>query len=432
MENTTKAETSGTFIFSKDAESQKSDVREDEREVIEDKDFKRLSSSYTIMTYNMGVDNKKTKSVTGRGEKVPVRRREIIISAIKDSDHASIIFCQEVPKDFETEVVAKCGNYASSGTKEKNGEAAVMWSTTDFKGKTVDITDPSIKEIVDKLEGHPRVKVGEIIRTKTAMVKLTSETVKAPFLAVSWHGPYTTPKDTKREDWERIKSKLLRNDLLFFLREVCKKENLSSYIVGGDFNLNTREVTVDQTQCGRVTISRYKLCFRDEKRLAKTVESHRKNRGQIGFIPYKDTFIVSVTVPSDKRLKAVERKNDLLAVDITVPMVTPFEPTNESSENSLLDHVPVLGVFKLAWPNKKHFKQDRGKLEQHLIYDGWPTLVCIQQSCDYAKKSILGFLKIHFRIPFYFTPSSRPVLGSENIGIYGKDILVTEKRPNRN
>jgi len=44
---------------------------------------------------------------------------------------------------------------------------------------------------------------------------------------------------------------------------------------------------------------------------------------------------------------------------------------------------------------------------------------------------MLDFLNARFRIPFYFSASSRSVLGSGNIGIYGKDILEAEKRPNR-
>ena len=55
-----------------------------------------------------------------------------------------------------------------------------------------------------------------------------------------------------------------------------------------------------------------------------------------------------------------------------------------------------------------------------------------EQNCDYAKKLMLGFLKVHFQIPFYFPSSSRSVLGSENISIYGKDILEAEKLSNRN
>ena len=345
MENPT--ETSVAFTFCENAESQKSDVREDENkfkktgEVIEDKDSKRLSSTYAIMTMNMN-------GVCKIEEEISRRRRELIISTIKDYP-ASVIFCQEVPGYFEEEVVANCGNYGSSDRRKKKSElkVAVMWRKTDFQGKTVDLMD---KEIEDRLGKDPNGDVSEMIgmiRTRTAMVKLTSKKTKGSFLAVSWHGPWNQTKNTTTEEWKQTKLKVL-NDLDFFLRNVCKEENLSSFIVGGDFNLNTRKVTVDPTQYERVKISRYKLCARDENKRAKADESRLKNPDKFRFTPYKDTFIVSVTVPCDK---------GLMAVDITVSEVKAFEPKNESSENPLLDHVPVMGVFKL-----------RGKLEQNLIY----------------------------------------------------------------
>ena len=336
MENFTKAETSGTFIFLKDAESQNSDVWEGERKFKKEKEFKRLSSSYAIMTINMN-----GKSEKGQKE-IQHRRRKLITSTIKDSP-ASVIFCQEVPGFFEKEVVKKCGSGSSSYEFVRSqNEVAVMWHKADFQGQ--EVTDYSIKKIADSLEKVLSVDVSEIIRTRTAMVKLTSKTTKVSFLAVSWHGPWKS-KLTKP-----TKLKVL-NGLDCFLCEVCRKENLSSFIVGGDFNLNTDKVTVNPTQYERVTISRYKLCARDQKKVK------QKKCGR-PFTPYKDTFIVSNTLPSDKHL---------MAVDITVPEVKPFEPKNESSENPLLDHVPVLGVFKLVWPYKKQFiKQGRGKLEQHL------------------------------------------------------------------
>ena len=153
-------------------------------------------------------------------------------------------------------------------------------------------------------------------------------------MAVSWHGPRKVNKASKKTKLEVF------CDFIRLLRVVCEKEELSSFIIGGDFNFNTSKVD-RQTKYG-VTISRYKLCTRD-----------KEQRGP-SFVPYKDTFIISV--PSDKRL---------MTGDITVSSVAPLELENESGENALLDHVPVVGDLEVVWPSKKpSIKQDKGKLEQ--------------------------------------------------------------------
>ena len=131
-------------------------------------------------------------------------------------------------------------------------------------------------------------------------------------------------------------------DLIRLLRVVCEKEELSWFIIGGDFNFNTSTKVDRQTEYG-VTISRYTLCTRD-----------KEQRGP-SFVPYKDTFIISV--PSDKLP---------MTGDITMSSVAPLELENESGQSALLDHVPVVGDLEVVrWPNKKpSIKQNRGKLQQ--------------------------------------------------------------------
>ena len=283
--------------------------------VIQGKDLKCISSSSPIMTINM-----KGKS-DGKGTE---ERRRDLIKSIIESFPARLIFCQEVPRKFETEVVKKCGygryEYGFTGK-----ESAVMWRLKDFDGDPVECVSEA--------------------RTRTAMVKLTSVGTGASFLAVSWHGRWKVSDEAKLEAF---------NHLICLLREVCEKEKLSSFIIGGDFNFNTSKVTeVDQTKYG-VTISRYKLCAQDKNRLAKSLQQKHGRP----FTPYKDTFIVSVAVPSDKCP---------MTGHITVSLVKALELKNESSENVQLDHVPVVGVLKLdklvcAFPS---IKQGRGKLEQY-------------------------------------------------------------------
>ena len=263
-----------------------------------------------IMTINMNGKN--------QGEGTASRRRDLIVSTIKQSS-ASVIFCQEVPGKFKKEVVEKCGDYEDAVTDKTS---AVMWRKSDFDGdrQFVRSTDSSIIRIVGRLqENNSDVDVSEV-RTRTAMVKLTSVKTRASFLAVSWHGPWRGTEENKLKAF---------HGLICFLREVCEMKNLSSFVIGGDFNLDTSRV--DQRKFG-VTISRYELCSRDQERLS---PSPRPGRA---FVAYKDTFIASVTVPFDEfPMRWV----------IRVSWVKPLELENQSSENALLDHVPVVGVLEL-------------------------------------------------------------------------------------
>lgn len=366
MEDPGTAETLAAF---KDTRSQELDVREEEtkcketviehKKAIEDKYLKCTSSSYGIMTFNMD-RNKKCEANANK-------RKELIISTI-ECFPASVIFCQELPGKFKKEVVEKCGyEFAFTGT-----EAAVMWRGSNFDSDPVKGTDSSITEIVERLQRKDSgVDVSEV-STRTNMVKLTSRSTGASFLAVSWHGPWNAPGGGKRTLESKQKA---FNGLICFLCEVCKKKELSSFIIGGDFNLDTTKVDSRKD----VTISGYELCTRDKKR----VEPNPAGGGP--FVPYKDTFIVSVTVPSGKRPTG----------DITVSSVRPRDFENKSSEEeTLLDHVPVVGVLELVWPYKKlSIKQDRGKFEQHfqsctfrLIF----VIIACQQSCDYAQVNRKG------------------------------------------
>lgn len=355
MEDLGTAETSAAF---KDTRNQKLDIREEEtkckdtviehKKAIEDKYLKCTSSSYGIMTINMNGKN--------QGKGTTNNRKELIISTIKRFP-TSVIFCQELPGNFETEVVAECGNDSYKFVPEQvraGDHAVVMWRETDFKWKEVRRTSSSITKIRDDLRDRRSDLEVSQLSARTAMVKLTSHSTGASFLAVSWHGPAKESLETKQKTF---------NGLIRFLYEVCKKEKLSSFIIGGDFNLNT---SVDLEEHKRVTISRYELCTRDKEKV-----QHKTAYGR-RFMPYKDTFIVSVTAPSDKRP---------LTGDITVSSAMPFDLVDESIKNTLLDHVPVVGVLKLP-------RQFRGKLEQHCQSCTFrPTFVITvcQQSCHNAQ-----------------------------------------------
>ena len=334
MGDLNKAESRGASTVSKGTRSQMLDVRGEETR-FEERVIEHKRETYDIITINMNGNS---------GDGTTDRRRNLIVSFLKDSS-ASVIFCQEVQSErkLNQKVAEKFGpgvyEFAFTGK-----ESAVMWRTSDFHGdrRSVKGTDSSIKKIVERLQRtRPDVDVSEVC-TRSAMVKLTSRKTGASFLAVSWHGPSTVSDESKPKALD---------GLICFLCEVCKIEKLSSFIIGGDFNLDTSRV--DLTKHKGVTICRYELCARDKNKVAPPRKPGHP------FIPYKDTFIVSVTVPSDERF---------MTGDITVSSVRPLdlEPKNESSGNKLMDHVPVVGDLKLQVVRsykKPYIEEDRGKLD---------------------------------------------------------------------
>ena len=306
---------------------------------LEDKDVKCISSSYSIMTINMNVKDPE------KGAKAPTqdKRRELVISAIKDFP-ASLIFCQEVPRKLKEEVENNFGIGVYDFAFTDN-EAAVMWRRSEFDRDRQSLkgTDSSNMKITESLKENKSEVDASEVRLRTAMVKLTSVKTRASFLAVSWHGKWIGGLESS------IKS---LNGLISFLCKVCEKNKLSSCIIGGDFNLNTKKVRLEHERA-TISISCYELCARDKERLWQQIKERKRGRD---FTPYKDTFmVVSVTLSSGERL---------MTGDITVSSVRPLEPKNESSDNKLMDHVPVVGDLELVLPYKKSYiKEDRGKLD---------------------------------------------------------------------
>ena len=137
------------------------------------------------------------------------------------------------------------------------------------------------------------------------------------FLAVSWHGPSKMRLDKKRE---------VLKALILFLQEICRKENVSSIIVGGDFNLNTLGEN-------GLNFPWYELSSR--ARLA----TEHKGRGH-PYIAFKDNFVIISISPSVCRP----------LVDMKLSEVRPLSEFNfvkeEESQGSLHGTRRVVGF---AW-----------------------------------------------------------------------------------
>ena len=279
-----------------------------------------------IMTVNM--DGKATAS-----------ERRMLVTLIENRVCPSLVFCQELLGYFDKEVVKKWGSGRSYIYAKTGNEAAVLWLKDEFDHKIIDNTDTSIAKICEELKNQRSdVDVSEV-RVRMALVKLTKKGEGAsgcqPFLAASWHGPYKKRTDDRKKVFK---------GLIYFLREVCKKEKVSSFIIGGDFNMDTLdEIDLEKN----LIVPRYDLTSRAEKQSQKSGT----------YTPYKDNFIV-----------LNERYND---PDISVSSAWAFDfesHTHRDSDltkedhqkfkrhlqsktemNEVLDHDPIVATLNLRY-----------------------------------------------------------------------------------
>ena len=247
------------------------------------------------------------------------------MSEIIKSEASSLVFCQELPGYFETDVVPNDYKFVETIVKTKRKHAAVMWSKQHFHRKPVDTE--SIKKISEEL------KIDDEIPSRTALVRLTAKGEEAfnfpkpPFLAVSWHGPYSGKKG-----WTLEKKQKALKGLILFLHEVCRRcaEDVSLIIIGGDFNLNT----LDENGLGwNVYFPRYKL----SDRAAAKLEKNRKKKGR-PYIPYKDNFAITTTSPSV--VSPFKGMN--------LSKVKAVEEESEKGKLNILDHDPIIGDLQLG------------------------------------------------------------------------------------
>ena len=259
-------------------------------------------SEYTIMTVNMNGNHGK-----------PSERRALLSEIISKSE-PSLVFCQELPGCFEKDLVRKCGMCVYDIVRTGK-EAAVMWREAHFYGEPVDAAFKT--RILDRVVASPS-SVSEIT-ARTAVVKLTSNREAYSFLAVSWHGPHSATKlETKQE---------VLKALTLFLYEICWMTNVSSIIIGGDFNLNT----LDENGLGgfEMYFPFYELSFRGK------LANERKGRGR-RYIAYKDNFAITTISPSvDRPFR-----------DMELSKVRPLsEFVYVKEEGDILDHDPIIGVL---------------------------------------------------------------------------------------
>ena len=270
-------------------------------------------SSYSLMTVNL---NGKTK---------PDERRAVL-SKIITSSASSLVFFQELPDCFKKDVVRKCGTCVYDFVRTGK-EAAVMWSEAHFYGEPVDVASKTT--IRDSLvSSHNFFSDVSEIPARTAVVKLTSKSEACSFLAVSWHGPSKMRLEKKQE---------VLKALILFLQEICREKNVSSIIIGGDFNLNTLEENGLEEL--NVYFPWYELSPRGK--LAK----ERKGQGR-PYIACKDNFATTTISPSvgrpfvDMKLSRVE---SFLEFDHEC-----MKQEGSEKGKDVLDHDPIIGALRLG------------------------------------------------------------------------------------
>ena len=291
----------------------------DFKKAIQDARLKSASCpSYFIMTINM--DSPKS----GVTEK---RRR--FLSIIMRSFFSSIIFCQELPGYFESKVVAECGTSGYEHVRNEK-QSAVIWRKEDFHGETkgLETSDTWITRLRDSL-----LPDASELLSRIAMVKLTSKASNESVLAVSWHGQYKVKKEGKIGAFKSLTT---------FLAEVIKEKGIPSYIIGGDFNLDTSEAELPKD----AVVSIYEPSPRLSK---KQEESGRYTSHKDNFIWFPRNKLIVRNVRPFLFEDEGTTTSDFSKEDQTKVEGEMADATKKSAQpTDMLDHDPIIGVIEFT------------------------------------------------------------------------------------
>ena len=285
--------------------------------------------SYYIMTLNMGGKAKRDGRV-------------LLSSFIMRTCFSSIIFCQEIPGYFERDVVDHCGTSGYDFVKsDQQNHAAILWQNEAFDGSQdgLKTTDNAIRKIRDRVS-YTTDLFGRIV-----MTKLTCRKTSDDVLAVSWHGPHMGyNKDDKINTF---------NGLVTFLHEVCKENKIPSFLIGGDFNMNTLhdehelgkivlEPTREENEPLKVHAVGYELSPRQEERAT-----------NINYIKFKDNFVffsktnkITVSWVRPFEIEDPKATTSDLTEGAYASVQSEMATSNVTQVEDALDHDPIIGVLQ--------------------------------------------------------------------------------------
>ena len=249
-----------------------SQIRQDEETIV-----KQIQNPISVMTINM-----KSPSLLNAIDE----HKKKLLSVILRSYPSAIIFCRELPGNFKDAVVSDGATFGSKAGENETA-AAVVWAAGQFKEEKIGDSANILKDTLDTMEND------EHVRYRLSMVKLTSnEEPPHSTLAVSYHSLYKEPMHNRST---------LTLHLLEFLTKVKKEEkDIQSFIVGGDFNLNTTELNLREFSGLVSKVVKYPLTARAKKKTDS--------------IPHKDNFIWSTEIRVDD-IEALECGNKYAAFD---------------------------------------------------------------------------------------------------------------------
>ena len=249
---------------------------------------------FSVLTINM-------KGLSLR--KATTEHKRTLLSVILQLYPSAIIFCQEPPENFK-EVVPDAARFTP---REDKTTTACVWATEQFDSTVKLQMNGTLDEILKTMED-------EALRSRLSKVRLTTtEKSTKSTLAVSYHGPHIGIS-------EEYKHHLLLR-LLESLNEVNEENDIDSFIVGGDFNLDTTQLNMEKFS-NHVNVGKYDLTRRASDAKEKSPR----------YIAYKDNFFWStkITIHNIKALKGA--KYDRFDHDPIVGRLV-FEPERPVEEN---------------------------------------------------------------------------------------------------
>lgn len=317
--------------------------------------------------------NSKGSTIEGfkvSGMEIPKKRNTVRQKVIKDKDpnliliqESDIVLSNICTQDFG------CRDYQAIGGKD----AGIVYDTTTF----IQLEDPTnrLRQIYEFKFDRGEILSSEIMPRMCARIMQGKNPNAQKFLLVSWHGPHTGRSHQEK--------KKVYEDLLLLLKTYSHEKKIP-IILGGDFNLDLREI--NQTLNLN---SQDQDCHHQLKLLPYVKLDHRPNK--LDYILTSQTIINEVCKPVDifrvidylypeVRISSLitSLDHDPITVNVNIPR------TNGVAKSAT---VLVMKVNRSVKFIKLWLKKIYITLMQKVIKEENPDLILLQES-NFALESI--------------------------------------------